>query len=188
MHIVITGSIFNPGNCEAGTKVCLEPQADGVFREGKIIASCYSGCLCDFLMLPGETSDLVPLLFCLRRVSVGSASNRGCWVIFLVFFLSRSHNFVKDDQNLPVFFAITRCLVFRTKTKLGEKSQRRTVSVGFTWKKKTLLLFYPKTVGFGSFLAFFLGNRCSAPHVTASSSDSPISAISGDQCNQTRLR
>lgn len=72
----------------------------------KIIASGYSGCLCDFLMLPGETSDLVPLLFCLRRVSVGSASNRGCWVcfFFVFFFSSRRHNFVKDDQNLPFFF------------------------------------------------------------------------------------
>lgn len=167
--------------------MCLEPQADGVFREGKIIASCYSGCLCDFLMLPGETSDLVPLLFCLRRVSVGSASNGGCWVIFFLFFLSRRHNFVKDDQYLPFFFAITRCLAFRTKTKLKNHKDEPFLldSLG---KKKTFLFFYPKTVGFGSFLAFVFGNRCSAPHVTASSSDSPISAISGDQCNQTRLR
>lgn len=90
VHIVVTGSIFNPGNCEPGTKVCLEPQADGVFREGKIIASCYSGCLCDFLMLPGETSDLVPLLFCLRRVCWKCIKWRLLGYFFPIFFIPTS--------------------------------------------------------------------------------------------------
>lgn len=143
MHIVITGSIFNLGNCEPGTKVCLEPQADGVFREGKIIASCYSGCLCDFLMLPDETSALVPLLFLSQtRLCWNCIKSRLLGFFFSIFFFPSVTILWKMIKICQFFFAITRCLVFRTKTKLGQKSQRRTVSVGLTWKKKKHSFFF----------------------------------------------